>query len=176
MLRNRPGLSSTVYCSCSLPDCLKVTRPSTCDQIVLMRPVYLYTLVFHGDSIYLLKSWAPFKWFQYFYVMGKKYAVFTDCFFLFCAIVLKVVKLQVISSCPEQNIFILVSRMFQQISVRLSRLIDRLFTNLLNIHIRPKNCFVALGVQSENFVNLGPCFCFSFYENFWSCSWYFVGF
>ena len=36
--------------------------------------------------------------------------------FLFWAIVLKVVKLQVISSCSEQNIFILVDKMFQHIS------------------------------------------------------------
>ena len=48
---------------------------------------------------------------------------------------LKVVKLQVISSCSEQNIFILVDKMFQNISIGLSRLIDRLFTNLLNINI-----------------------------------------
>ena len=65
---------------------------------------------------------------------------------------LKVVKLQVTSSCSEQNIFILVDKMFQHISVfqhifilvdkmfqhisvGLSRLIDRLFTNLLNINI-----------------------------------------
>ena len=48
---------------------------------------------------------------------------------------LKVVKLQVIWSCSEQNIFILIDRMFQHISVGLSRLIDRLFTNLLNINI-----------------------------------------
>ena len=47
---------------------------------------------------------------------------------------LKVVKLQVISSCSEQNIFILVDKLFQHISVGLSILIDRLFTNLLNIN------------------------------------------
>ena len=44
------------------------------------------------------------------------------------------IKLQVISSCSEQNIFILVDKIFQHISVGLSRLIDRLFTNLLNIN------------------------------------------
>ena len=55
--------------------------------------------------------------------------------FLFWAIVLKVVKSQVIWSYSEQNIFILVDKMFQHISVGLSRLIDRLFTNLLNINI-----------------------------------------
>ena len=48
---------------------------------------------------------------------------------------LKVVKLQVISSCSEQNIFILVDKMFRYISIGLSRLIDRFFTNLLNIKI-----------------------------------------
>ena len=37
-------------------------------------------------------------------------------------------------SCSEQNVFILVDKMFQYISVGLSRLIDRLFTNLLNIN------------------------------------------
>ena len=60
---------------------------------------------------------------------------FTVCLlFLSCAIVLKLVKLQVISSCSEQNIFILVDKMFQHISVGLLRLIDKLFTNLLNIN------------------------------------------
>ena len=48
---------------------------------------------------------------------------------------LKVVKLQVIWSCSEQNIFILVDKMFQYISAGVSRLIGRLFTNLLNINI-----------------------------------------
>ena len=50
---------------------------------------------------------------------------------------LKVVKLEVISSCSEQNIFILVDKMFQHISVHvgLSRVIDRLFTNLMNTNI-----------------------------------------
>ena len=55
--------------------------------------------------------------------------------FLFWAIVLKVEKIQVISSCSEQNIFMLVDKMFQHISVRLSRRINRLYTNLLNINI-----------------------------------------
>ena len=55
-------------------------------------------------------------------------------YFLFRAIVLKVVKSQVIPSSSEQNIFILVDKIFQHISVGLSRLIDRLFTNLLNIN------------------------------------------
>ena len=55
--------------------------------------------------------------------------------FLFWAIVLKVVKLQVIWGCSEQNIFILVDKMLQHTSVGLSRLIDRLFINLLNINI-----------------------------------------
>ena len=54
--------------------------------------------------------------------------------FLFWAIVLKVLTLQVISSCAEQNIFISVDKMFQHICVRLSRLINRLFKNLLNIN------------------------------------------
>ena len=68
-----------------------------------------------------------------FYVMDKK----NSMLYLYClrAFVLKVVKLQVISSCSEQNIFIMVDKMFQHISVLLSRLIDRLFTNLLNINI-----------------------------------------
>ena len=58
-----------------------------------------------------------------------------QCAFLFWAIVLKVVKLQVIWSCSEQNIFILVDKMFQHISVGLSRLIDRLFTKFTNITV-----------------------------------------
>ena len=65
--------------------------------------------------------------------------LFLQCVFLvlgmFWAIVLKVVKLQIIWSCSEQNIFILVDKMFQHISAGLSNLIDRLFTNLLNINI-----------------------------------------
>ena len=61
-----------------------------------------------------------------FYVMGKKYMLSLLCAFLVWAIVLKVVKLQVILSCSEQNIFILVDKMFWHISVGLSRLIDRL--------------------------------------------------
>ena len=44
-------------------------------------------------------------------------------------------KSQVISSCSEQNIFILVDKVFKHISVGLSRLIDRLFTNLLNTNL-----------------------------------------
>ena len=48
---------------------------------------------------------------------------------------LKVVKFHVISRCSEQNIFILVDKMFQHISVRLSRMVDRLFKNVLNITI-----------------------------------------
>ena len=59
----------------------------------------------------------------------------------------EVVKLQVISSCSEQNIFILVNKMFQNISIRLSRLIDRLFTNLLNINITEKG---TEGVKSSD--------------------------
>ena len=46
-----------------------------------------------------------------------------------------VVKLQVISSCSEQNIFSLVDNMFQHISLLFSGLIDRFFTYLLNINI-----------------------------------------
>ena len=61
-----------------------------------------------------------------FYVMGKAYVVFIVRNSCFGAIVLKVVKLQVISSCSEQNIFILVHKMHNVslISVLLSRLID----------------------------------------------------
>ena len=41
----------------------------------------------------------------------------------------------VISSCSEQNIFILVDKMFQHFSVLFSRLIDSFFTYLQNINI-----------------------------------------
>ena len=41
MLRHRTRLSSTVYCSSSLPDCSKVISPSTCNQVVSIWPVYL---------------------------------------------------------------------------------------------------------------------------------------
>ena len=67
--------------------------------------------------------------------------------FLFWAIVLKLVKLQVIWSCSEQNIFILVDKMFQHISVGLSRLIDRLFTNLLNTNITERR---TEGIKSSD--------------------------
>ena len=58
--------------------------------------------------------------------------------FLFSSIVLKVLKLKVISSSSEQNIFTLVDKMFSYISVRLLRLIDLpIFTDffLLNKHV-----------------------------------------
>ena len=70
--------------------------------------------------------------------------------FLFCEIVLKVVKLQVIVSCSEQNIFILVDKMFQNISVLLSRLIDRIFTYLLNINIT-KTCTEGMKPSDKEF-------------------------
>ena len=60
---------------------------------------------------------------------------------------LKVVKLQVIWSCSEQIIFSLVDKMFQHISVGLSRLIDKLFTNLLNINITETRTEGIKGVQ-----------------------------
>ena len=56
-------------------------------------------------------------------------------------------RITIISSCSEQNIFILVDKMFQHISVRLSRLINRLFTNLLNINIT-KTC--TKGIKSSD--------------------------
>ena len=73
---------------------------------------------------------------DHFYAMGKKYMLSVCPQFLFCTKVLKVVKLQVVSSCSERNILILVNQMFQHISVLLSRLIDKLFTYSLNINIR----------------------------------------
>ena len=57
--------------------------------------------------------------------MGKKYLLSLLSAILVLCNVLKAVKLQVISNCSEQNIIILVDKMFQHISVRLSRLIDR---------------------------------------------------
>ena len=45
--------------------------------------------------------------------MGEKNMLSLQCVFLFWAIVLKVVKLQVIWGCSEQNIFNLVDKMFQ---------------------------------------------------------------
>ena len=61
MLRNR-------ICPCFLTDCSKVTRPSTNG---FNGPVYsicikyggnfVYTLILHGDSIILFKSWGPFE-------------------------------------------------------------------------------------------------------------------
>ena len=60
-------------------------RPSTCDQVVSMWPVYLfahsmavilYSLVLHGDSIYLIKLWAPFLWFKIVRYRYEKCVVF----------------------------------------------------------------------------------------------------
>ena len=68
------------------------------------------------------------------YVMGKKYVLFLSSAILVLCNRVKVVKLQVILSCPEQNILILVDKMFRHISVRLSRLIGRLFISLLYIN------------------------------------------
>ena len=82
-----------------------------------------------------------------FYVLEKTVCYLCCLPFLFCAVVLKVVKLQVIWSCSEQNVFILVDKMFQHISVRLSRLIDILFTNLLNINIKEIS---SEGIMSSN--------------------------
>ena len=122
-----------------------MTRPSTCDHIVSMwkvclfaynMTVILYTLWFSMVTVFICSNHGLCLNNFIFYMMGKKFICCLYCLlYLFCAIVLKVVKLQVISSCSEQNIFILVDIMFQLISVGLSRLIDRSFTNLLYIHI-----------------------------------------
>ena len=96
---------------------------------------FIYVWILHGDSISLFRSWAPFRWVQFVRDGQEIYAVFTVWYSCFCAIVLKVVKLQVISGCSKQNIFILVYKIFQYISLQLSRLMDTLFTNLLNINI-----------------------------------------
>ena len=58
--------------------------------------------------------------FNDFTFMGKKYVLSLS---------------QVISSCSEGNNLILFDKMFQHISVRLSRLIDRLFTLTLQKHV-----------------------------------------
>ena len=71
-----------------------------------------------------------------FYVKGKKFVLsLLSSFFVLCNRV-KSSKIIVISSCSEQNIFILVYKIFQLISELLSRLIDRLFPYLLNNNIR----------------------------------------
>ena len=102
---------------------------------------FWYAWVLHGDSILLFKLWAPFEWFNCTWWVWNMCCLY--CLqFLFCAIVLKVVKLQVISSfsvpdglsllsailvlcncvkssklqvissCSEQNIFSLVDKCF----------------------------------------------------------------
>ena len=62
------------------------------------------------------------------YVMVRNMCWLYCLLFLFCVIVLKVVKLQVIRTVLNKNILILVHKMFQHISLRLSRPINRLFT------------------------------------------------
>ena len=86
--------------------------------------------------------------------MGKKYVLSNCPQFLFCAIVLKVVKLEVISSCSEQNIFSLVDKMFQLISLLLSRLTDQLFTYLLNINIG-KTCTEGIKYSDDEEFRIG---------------------
>ena len=76
MLRNRPRLLSFGYCLCSLPDCSKVTRPSTCGETVSMRPVYLfaYSMVVILYTLWFICSHLGFRLNDTnFYVMGKKY-------------------------------------------------------------------------------------------------------
>ena len=80
------------------------------------------------------------------YVMGKKYMLSLCLLFLFCGIVIKVVKLQVISSYSEQNIFILVYNMFQHISVHSSRLM-RGYSHIYWILTLQKN---REGIKSSN--------------------------
>ena len=88
--------------------------------------------------------------------------------FLFCAIMSKEVKWQVISSNSEQTIFILIDEMFHYISLHLSRLIDTLFTNFLITNIKGTNVF------SSDFLGL-PCLMqlytrlhLSDYRKFWN--------
>ena len=72
------------YCLCSLPDCSKVTRPSTCGQMVSMGPVYLFA---YSMAIILHTLWFCMETVFYcsnlglrlndfnFYVIGKKYVL-----------------------------------------------------------------------------------------------------
>ena len=72
--------------------------------------VILYTLWFSMVIVFICSNRGlHFNDFNI-YVMGKICCLYC-LLFLFCAIVLKVVKLQVISSSSEQNIFILVDKM-----------------------------------------------------------------
>ena len=41
---------------------------------------FLNSLIFHGCTNFLIKSWPPFKWVN-FYVMGKKYMLSLQCAF-----------------------------------------------------------------------------------------------
>ena len=86
---------------------------STCGQMVLMEPAYLFAysmvglhaLVFYCSILGLFLNDFTFE------VMGKKYmlsllsAILFFFFFFFFAIVLKIEKLQVISGCSEQKYF-----------------------------------------------------------------------
>ena len=132
------------YCSRSLTYCSEVPRTSTCDHMISMGQECsiciqhggnFTLLVFHGDSNFLRILGLRLNDFNFYVILVRNICCLYSVLFLFWAIVLKVVKLQVIWSCSEQNIFITVDKMFQHISVALSRLIDRLFTNLLNINI-----------------------------------------
>ena len=96
---------------------------------------FLYTLWFYMVIVFIWSNCGlPFNDFN-FYVWVRKNSCLYCLLFLFCATMLKLVRLQIILSCSQQNIFILVDKVFQHISVGLSRLVDRLFTNLLNINL-----------------------------------------
>ena len=82
MLRHRPGMSLTVYFSFCLPDCSKVIKPFTCDQLISMWPIYLfvyrlavilYTLWFSMVIVFICSNRGLLINDFNFYVMGKKY-------------------------------------------------------------------------------------------------------
>ena len=126
MLRHRPPSVFFMFST----DCSKVTRSSTCDQMVSMWPVYLfaysmavllYTHWFSMVTVFICSNLGLRLNDFNFYVMCKKYTLsLLSALLILCNRVEKVVKLQVISSCSEQNIFILVDK---NVSTYLSRFV-----------------------------------------------------
>ena len=139
MLRDRARLSSLLYVDARYSSALGVMV--WMGHYILFAynmAVILDTLGFCMESVFYCSNLGLRLNDFNFYVMGYIYCLYC-LLFLFCGIVLKVVKLQVISSCSEQNIFILVDKMFQHIFELFSRLIDIMLTYLLNINIT-KTC------------------------------------
>ena len=95
--------------------------------------IILHT-VFHSDSNFLMKFWPPFDF--NIYVMGEKYKLSLQCAFLVLGNLVESSKITKKFLAVLNKIFSFwLTKCFNIFQEGLSRLIDRLFTNLLNINI-----------------------------------------